>query len=318
MVGMTRSEKLEPWYAGAMSRAEAEDVLTDTPNGTFLIRDSDTRPGQYDLAISASMIPVPPTFWEARLPLFLGGRLPEPLTPPEVKHIKVLISYGKKKSKPLYAFAPNERRKWWSMQQLVDFFTTDSLERHFVGMSANLSTPYKHASPVRPKPLPSTSPYAEEDNTRTSVMFWALAVCVVAVAWVLVRTGWDGGTWEQCSPWVLAVTELPLVKAYGLYVSVAVAGSIVFYKIRYRHEASERAMARFKEEQALARYDTLTWDDMARGAGAIPPENSEGSGAEGKDDDEAAAAAAYDKPQHVKERTRGTATGRRAGAKKSK
>ena len=275
MVGMTRSEKLEPWYgenakqvqrrthilngslmgmgvrsffceapcqspldaaascscrlltcaplmtssvrryAGAMSRAEAEDVLTDTPNGTFLIRDSDTRPGQYDLAISASMIPVPPTFWEARLPLFLGGRLPEPLTPPEVKHIKVLISYGKKKSKPLYAFAPNERRKWWSMQQLVDFFTTDSLERHFVGMSANLSTPYKHASPVRPKPLPSTSPYAEEDNTRTSVMFWALAVCVVAVAWVLVRTGWDGGTWEQCSPWVLAVTELPLVKAYG-------------------------------------------------------------------------------------------------------
>ena len=43
MVGLTKSEKLEPWYAGPMSRAEAETTLADAPNGTFLVRNADTR-----------------------------------------------------------------------------------------------------------------------------------------------------------------------------------------------------------------------------------------------------------------------------------
>ena len=34
----------DSWFAGKMSRAKAEKILENTPSGTFLLRESDTRP----------------------------------------------------------------------------------------------------------------------------------------------------------------------------------------------------------------------------------------------------------------------------------
>ncbi|KAL5481915.1 hypothetical protein EMCRGX_G022190 [Ephydatia muelleri] len=44
--------KSMPWFHGQISREEAERLLTSQSNGTFLIRDSQTYPGDYTLSIS--------------------------------------------------------------------------------------------------------------------------------------------------------------------------------------------------------------------------------------------------------------------------
>eukprot|EP00729_Bicosta_minor_P007545 gene7545-8016_t len=139
MGGLTKSEKLEPWYAGAMTRTEAEQALAGTPNG---------------LDTSVALRKPKKWFMGSTLPAWLGGSGNEPPPPPEVRHMAVFMRSaggGKNKTKRLYSLAQNERRKWWSMEQLVDFYGSDSLERNFVGMKANLSLPYKHAGPARRK-----------------------------------------------------------------------------------------------------------------------------------------------------------------------
>eukprot|EP00731_Ephydatia_muelleri_P002210 Em0001g2210a len=46
--------KSVPWFHGQISRAESERLLTSQSNGTFLIRDSNTYPGDYTLSLSTS------------------------------------------------------------------------------------------------------------------------------------------------------------------------------------------------------------------------------------------------------------------------
>ena len=308
MVGLTRSEKLQPWYAGTMSRAAAENTLANAPNGTFLVRDSDKRPGMFD--ISASVITrhiAPPTYLETLLPTCLGGRAPEPAPRPTVKHFKVLINQSGRKN--LFSLAPKEKRKWWSMQQLIDFFGTDSLERHFVGVKANLSTPYQSAEAVRqrnrqrrPKPLLSKVPSNAEDRGRRAPLPILVAVlCTIAVAWALVQTGRDGNIWHQCSQWFLALTSSKVskeaaIKTYGFFTFVAVLLSVVFFQMKPRREASdsemshEPMMAQLTAEQAVARSEDSTWDDMTCAAQATPPEylpeTNEGSGIDGTIEEE--------------------------------
>ena len=233
------------------------------------------------------------------MPTFLGGRAPDPPPRPVVKHFKVFAKQCGRKN--LFALAPKERRKWWSMQQLVDFFGTDSLERHFVGVEANLSTPYNSAVAVRHrklrqrqlKPLLSKVPSYPEDRGRCSPLSFSVAVlCMVAVAWALVYTERDGNVWQRCRLWLLALTtsKEPAIKMYGLCTFVAMVVSVAFLKMKPRQEDPERTMAQFTAEQAEARaedstWEDSTWDDMLHAAEATPPATNEGSGSEGVSED---------------------------------
>ena len=40
-----------PWYAGMKSRVDAEQALHRLKDGTFLVRESSTRPGEYAIAL---------------------------------------------------------------------------------------------------------------------------------------------------------------------------------------------------------------------------------------------------------------------------
>lgn len=40
-----------PWYLGKKSRIDAEQALYRMPDGVFLIRESDVRPGEYAIAL---------------------------------------------------------------------------------------------------------------------------------------------------------------------------------------------------------------------------------------------------------------------------
>lgn len=317
MVGLTRSEKLQPWYAGPMSRADAENILANAPNGTFLVRDSDKRPGQFD--ISASVITrhfAPPTYLETLLPTFLGGRAPEPAPRPTVKHFKVLINQSGRKN--LFSLAPKERRKWWSMQQLIDFFGTDSLERHFVGVKANLSTPFQSAEAVRqrnrqrrPKPLLSKVPSNPEDRGRRAPLPISVALlCTIAVAWTLLHTGRDGNVWHRCSQWFLALTtsKEAAIKTYGFGTFVAVLLSVAFFQMKPRqeasdsemsHEASEPMMTQLTAEQAVALSEDSTWDDMTCAAQATPPETNKYFGSDGTIEEEDTPYDVLDFSEHV-------------------
>lgn len=41
----------EALYFGAMSRSEANDALNDVEDGTFFVRDSATKPGEFVLSV---------------------------------------------------------------------------------------------------------------------------------------------------------------------------------------------------------------------------------------------------------------------------
>lgn len=321
MGGLTKSEKLEPWYAGAMNRIEAEQALAGTPNGTFLIRESDIRVGQYDLSASVALHKPKKWFMGSALPGWLGGSGNEPPPPPEVRHMAVFMRSaggGKNKTKKLFSLAKTERRKWWSMQQLVDFYGTDSLERNFVGMKANLSLPYKHADRTRRKqrgllnkPLLSTLPdySAESSGSCMPPAFSAAVLCTIAFYWQLDYTGRGRNTWKWYCRWLRASTGVGEAAAQSIAIAIAVFVAVItayiWRKMSRQGEGTRHrgAVADFVAEQAAVQSVNLTWRDMANeGRGMQSSEaNFEYSNSEGTSDDKDA----FDRPNHVIYKTGG-------------
>jgi len=99
------------WYAGKMPRQKAEKLLVDCPDSAFLVREAETRPGEYSLSVKYNN---------------------------NVKHIKI-NRHGK-----LYELAP-DAKSFECIQELVEHFQTHSLNRHFPGMETTLSIPFKDA-----------------------------------------------------------------------------------------------------------------------------------------------------------------------------
>lgn len=100
----------DSWYADRMPREKAEKLFADAPDGSFLVRESLTRPGEYSLSVKYNI----------------------------VKHIKI------NRSGKLFSLAP-DAQSFASIQELIEHFYTHSLNRHFPGMETTLSTPYKDA-----------------------------------------------------------------------------------------------------------------------------------------------------------------------------
>ena len=46
-----RRYSASPWFVGRMARSEADNALASMPDGTFLVRESDNRPGDFALSI---------------------------------------------------------------------------------------------------------------------------------------------------------------------------------------------------------------------------------------------------------------------------
>eukprot|EP00043_Microstomoeca_roanoka_P009973 m.95012 g.95012 ORF g.95012 m.95012 type:complete len:787 (+) comp14747_c2_seq1:104-2464(+) len=100
----------EAWFAGQMPRHKAEKMLETMPDGTFLVRESDGRPGEYSLSIMFQ----------------------------SVKHIKI----NRKGTK--YNVAPDSD-EFPSIQDLVAYFQVHSLKRHFPPLETTLRVPFRHA-----------------------------------------------------------------------------------------------------------------------------------------------------------------------------
>lgn len=101
----------ENWYAGRMPRAKADKILTSGADGSYLVRESDSRPGDYSLSVKFGI----------------------------VKHIKI-NRHGNK-----YDLAP-DAKSFPSIQELVAHFQKHSLNRHFPGMETTLAIPFKDAA----------------------------------------------------------------------------------------------------------------------------------------------------------------------------
>jgi len=99
----------EGWFGGKIARPKAEKMLEGAPDGTFLVRESHTRQGDYSLSVQYDN---------------------------NVKHIKI-NRHGNK-----YDLAP-DAKAFPSIQELVEHFQTHSLNRHFPGMETTLAIPFK-------------------------------------------------------------------------------------------------------------------------------------------------------------------------------
>ena len=99
------------WYGGKLARGKAEALFDGCPDGCFLIRESDSRPGEYSLSVKFSNA---------------------------IKHIKI------DRRSNMYILAP-DADPFPSIQELVEHFTTHSLNRHFPGMETCLEIPFKDA-----------------------------------------------------------------------------------------------------------------------------------------------------------------------------
>eukprot|EP00056_Hartaetosiga_gracilis_P004588 m.76390 g.76390 ORF g.76390 m.76390 type:complete len:651 (+) comp11879_c0_seq1:936-2888(+) len=99
----------ESWFAGRMPRFKAEKVMEDMPDGSFLVRESDGRPGEYSLTIK-----------------YL-----------DVKHIKINRRGAR------YNIAPDSK-DFPTIDELVDHFQVHSLSRHFPSMETTLSIPFRN------------------------------------------------------------------------------------------------------------------------------------------------------------------------------
>jgi guanine nucleotide exchange factor VAV len=103
----------DQWFAGKMGRPKAEKLFIDTPDGTFLIRESDRPPGgEYSLSVKYNEV---------------------------IKHIKI------NRKGNMYDVAPDSK-PFATIQEMVDHFTSHSLNRHFPGMETTLAIPFKEAS----------------------------------------------------------------------------------------------------------------------------------------------------------------------------
>ncbi len=109
--GMAKGSGDEAWFAGKMPRGKAEKILTALPDGSYLVRESDSRPGDYSLSIKFG----------------------------QVKHIKVNREGNK------YELAP-DAKSFPSIHELVDHFQQHSLNRHFPGMETCLEIPFRNAA----------------------------------------------------------------------------------------------------------------------------------------------------------------------------
>eukprot|EP00038_Savillea_parva_P023433 m.40912 g.40912 ORF g.40912 m.40912 type:complete len:809 (+) comp6046_c0_seq2:199-2625(+) len=99
----------EGWFGGKIQRSKAEKILENAPDGTFLVRESHTRQGDYSLSVKYSQ---------------------------NCKHIKI----NRKGNK--YDLAP-DAASFTSIQELVEHYQAHSLNRHFPGMETTLAIPFK-------------------------------------------------------------------------------------------------------------------------------------------------------------------------------
>eukprot|EP01147_Barroeca_monosierra_P010411 gene10411-2542_t len=116
----------EAWFAGELPRHKAEKKLENLPDGSFLVRESDGRPGEYSLSIK----------YQA------------------VKHIKI----NRKGTR--YNVAPDSD-EFPSIQELVAHFQMHSLKRHFPPLETTLRLPFRH-SPAAPAGTVEISRNADE------------------------------------------------------------------------------------------------------------------------------------------------------------
>lgn len=100
----------ERWFAGRLPRSKADRILEAAPNGTYLVRESDSRPGDYSLSVKYNL----------------------------VKHIKINRRGNK------YEIAP-DAKPFPTIQDLILHFQQHSLHRHFPGMETVLQTPFRDA-----------------------------------------------------------------------------------------------------------------------------------------------------------------------------
>jgi guanine nucleotide exchange factor VAV len=114
-----------PWYVGELNRDEATRMLSKMPNGTFLIRVSNTGNRKGEHALSIRFGPVNP-----------------------VKHIKVQRS-----ADGMYFLV--DCKMFRGIPELVQYYQANSLERSFPEVPCTLGTPYKVAlnPPPRERPL---------------------------------------------------------------------------------------------------------------------------------------------------------------------
>lgn len=103
-----KSTEDDSWFAGKLPRQKAEKILENAPDGAYLVRESDSRPGDYSLSIKYKI----------------------------VKHIKI-NRVGKK-----YELAP-DAQSFSTVQELVQHFHEHSLNRHFPGMETVLAIPFR-------------------------------------------------------------------------------------------------------------------------------------------------------------------------------
>eukprot|EP00045_Choanoeca_perplexa_P000671 m.15423 g.15423 ORF g.15423 m.15423 type:complete len:783 (+) comp10462_c0_seq1:26-2374(+) len=99
----------DQWFAGVMDRSKAVQVMLGMADGTFLVRESVQRPGEYSLSI-----------------MYAG----------ECKHIKINRTGSR------FDVAPDSKT-FSTVQELVHYFQQHSLSRHFPGMDTTLSVPFR-------------------------------------------------------------------------------------------------------------------------------------------------------------------------------
>ncbi|XP_065275700.1 LOW QUALITY PROTEIN: proto-oncogene vav [Emys orbicularis] len=96
------------WYAGPMERAEAEQILTNRSDGTFLVRQRVKDAAEFAISIKFNV---------------------------EIKHIKILTSEG------LYRIT--EKKAFKGLIELVEFYQHNSLKDCFKTLDTTLQFPFK-------------------------------------------------------------------------------------------------------------------------------------------------------------------------------
>lgn len=96
------------WYAGPMERAEAESILTNRSDGTFLVRQRVKDAAEFAISIKYNV---------------------------EVKHIKIMTAEG------LYRIT--DKKAFRGLMELVEFYQQNSLKDCFKSLDTSLQYPFK-------------------------------------------------------------------------------------------------------------------------------------------------------------------------------